>query len=716
MVKTNKKRKQIREEARKLEQKEEAKFWKIFENNLPLNISFLMGIIILSIQLRTYTLKYGRLLGFDAYYFLREAGYYLKGGLPAIDPMAPTVARDFVKLDVQGLPIFTSTVAQITGLELMQVHMLVPIGLSAITVLFCFLYLRKLTGNLYASSLGALFVGIIPGFIYRTSGGFMEKDTIGAPMMMGAFLLMSYILEEKKSKLLAIEGVVLGILMVAYQNSFGNFLFVPIMFGMFLALLPLVEKEKKALIERVKDWNILALVIPMTVSLLIGFTTPAYLEESSDMVRLGIGLIAIVGGYLAYCIMGIVQSKKIYVGILSTFGVLGLVAIAVIFDYNLIALLISKMTERLASASGISGQGQITTWKQMYDKFHILFFVALGGAVYSAIELIRKENTKANLLLLSSYCFMMFASYYMIRNTFYGAIFVGIMSAYLFVGINKGVQKISSKGVALLVCALVLVPTMAYTTSNSVDYSKSTTIHLTTDWKNTLDWLKSNTPNDEVICNWWDFGYWVQTMAERKTISDGMRRGQSFWITGYSRFLNSNATESKVVLKEMEDEAQKTTGNEFKLRYILVDDSLLVKTSVLNQVGNSSFSFPNLQYMQTIEDGDQVTYIYGNDTMILKLTQKNDMFVCYLESGNTKYGVKEFIVENTKGKNWVINNIDYKTVPVTDIPVYFTTEGRAFFIKTPVDSMFVKMLVYENAEGYDLVYDNGTAKIFKLKE
>jgi hypothetical protein len=55
-------------------------------------------------------------------------------------------------------------------------------------------------------------------------------------------------------------------------------------------------------------------------------------------------------------------------------------------------------------------------------------------------------------------------------------------------------------------------------------------------------------------------------------------------------------------------------------------------------------------------------------------------------------------------------------VPVTDIPIYFTTEGRAFFIKTPVDSMFVRMIVYENAEGYDLVYDNGTAKIFKLKE
>ena len=35
-----------------------------------------------------------------------------------------------------------------------------------------------------------------------------------------------------------------------------------------------------------------------------------------------------------------------------------------------------------------------------------------------------------------------------------------------------------------------------------------------------MQWLKENTPEDAVIAAWWDYGYWINTLGERKTLAD----------------------------------------------------------------------------------------------------------------------------------------------------------------------------------------------------
>jgi len=35
-----------------------------------------------------------------------------------------------------------------------------------------------------------------------------------------------------------------------------------------------------------------------------------------------------------------------------------------------------------------------------------------------------------------------------------------------------------------------------------------------------MQWLKENTSEDAVIAAWWDYGYWISTLAERKTLAD----------------------------------------------------------------------------------------------------------------------------------------------------------------------------------------------------
>ena len=40
------------------------------------------------------------------------------------------------------------------------------------------------------------------------------------------------------------------------------------------------------------------------------------------------------------------------------------------------------------------------------------------------------------------------------------------------------------------------------------------------DWKDAMKWLKENTPKDAVVASWWDYGYFITTLGERKTLVD----------------------------------------------------------------------------------------------------------------------------------------------------------------------------------------------------
>ena len=42
----------------------------------------------------------------------------------------------------------------------------------------------------------------------------------------------------------------------------------------------------------------------------------------------------------------------------------------------------------------------------------------------------------------------------------------------------------------------------------------------TNDWPDAMRWLNENTREDAVIAAWWDYGYWITTLSERKTLAD----------------------------------------------------------------------------------------------------------------------------------------------------------------------------------------------------
>ena len=85
--------------------------------------------------------------------------------------------------------------------------------------------------------------------------------------------------------------------------------------------------------------------------------------------------------------------------------------------------------------------------------------------------------------------------------------------------------KISS---ILILFILFTIPLVYPTTSNwinTIDFPPTilnggTTYPPSNDWIETLEWIKVNTPKDSIVASWWDYGYWIATVAERTTLID----------------------------------------------------------------------------------------------------------------------------------------------------------------------------------------------------
>ena len=70
------------------------------------------------------------------------------------------------------------------------------------------------------------------------------------------------------------------------------------------------------------------------------------------------------------------------------------------------------------------------------------------------------------------------------------------------------------------------------------------------DWLDTLEWIKTNTPENSIVASWWDYGYWIQTMSERTTIIDNATIG-SWQISKIAQTFLSNPDEGWNILQNM---------------------------------------------------------------------------------------------------------------------------------------------------------------------
>jgi len=91
----------------------------------------------------------------------------------------------------------------------------------------------------------------------------------------------------------------------------------------------------------------------------------------------------------------------------------------------------------------------------------------------------------------------------------------GIGLAFLWEWMKQGqYQPLKKAGVAALLCLLVLLSLSAYSVSSNPR------VAVNEEWQDALTYLRDSTPQDSVVMTWWDYGYWILDLGQRRPVVD----------------------------------------------------------------------------------------------------------------------------------------------------------------------------------------------------
>lgn len=144
----------------------------------------------------------------------------------------------------------------------------------------------------------------------------------------------------------------------------------------------------------------------------------------------------------------------------------------------------------------------------------------------------------------------------------------------------------------------------------------------TQQWQKAMAWTRVNTPEDSVFVHWWDYGYWLQSIGNRATVTDG-GNVITYWnyLTGRYLLTGDNQRDALELLYNHE------------VDYLLIDSSDIGKYGAYSSIGSD-------------ENYDRASWIpvMGSDSSQMQETRTGMMRVY---SGAS--GIDEDIVYNVNG-------------------------------------------------------------------
>ncbi|MEK6859498.1 MAG: STT3 domain-containing protein, partial [Nanoarchaeota archaeon] len=162
-------------------------------------------------------------------------------------------------------------------------------------------------------------------------------------------------------------------------------------------------------------------------------------------------------------------------------------------------------------------------------------------------------------------------------------------------------------------------------------------------WQKAMQWVREDTPENSVFAHWWDYGYWVQSIGNRATVTDGGNKivFWNYW-TGRLVLTGDNQKDSLEFLYN------------HNATYLLIDSSDIGKYGAFASIGSDKnydrYSWIGiflLDEKQTQETNNQTLMVYpGGTASDEDLTIKENGKDIYLPGQRTGIGGIIIPVEN----------------------------------------------------------------------
>jgi len=417
--------------------------------------------------------------------------------------------------------------------------------------------LSSMIGNITSSS------GIIGAFVF----GFVLVD-----YLLHYTLSKNYLKDERLKKyrifFSGIGTIVLGILM-----------------------LPLIGKSIISMLSGI--WSILLQPFGTErISLTVAENAQPYLISWISQIGKPLFWLSIFGIILIGIELGRKISKKSY---------------KILFSSIWIILISGILFSRYSPTSVLNGESFIS--KGFY-LLGIIIFLIYCIKIYLNSEI--KLNSQ--IILLASF---MLVSVIAVRSAsrvfFLIAPFACLSAGFFVVRIGRHIKNSKDellKWFLILLFVLAIIGS-AYSLNTSLNtiktQAKFTGPSANAQWQSAMAWIRNNTEEGKVFVHWWDYGYWVQYLGERPTVTDG-GHGNSFWDHLIGRY----------VLTTPKPESALSFMKAHEVSYLLIDQTDLGKYPAYSKIGGDdnydSFSVINtgvLDERQTTETADTITRAYN---------------------------------------------------------------------------------------------------------
>ena len=529
---------------------------KIGNFNLKLKHLLILVVLILSFSisliLRSQVLDYGYELNeFDPFFNFRATEFLVNNGLfeyldwHDVKSWYPN-GRDISATSQVMLHVTAAITYQIFGssMELYDFTILFPGIIGALTTIVIFALVRTIggtTAGLFASLLFAISVPII----IRGSMGWFKSEPLGLFYgLFGLYLFLSGIKSDNK-KITISKLIGGGILMTFGLASWGGIQFFIIPIGIFIFALPFVRKDLGFSI-----WSIPVFV----VSLLL--TTIMFERPGIDFV-LGLGGFSIILPTIFLIICKFTQKFSKSENQIRNCLILLLI---VILTASFIIILnmenqflqypsyryLNAINPFLTTTNPLVDSVAEHATTRIHESFfmHSIFMIFAGLGAWIIFNKLKSESSKdfpRDLMVFTlilgltgvyvGSAFVRLELFTSISVIFLSSIGLSIITKEIFNykkqlhSIQNKIIKVSYVGGILILMILPLI----FPASNWVSILDAPATILnggtgykvaTNDWKDSLEWIKLNTPSDSVILSWWDYGYWITTMSERTTVVD----------------------------------------------------------------------------------------------------------------------------------------------------------------------------------------------------
>ena len=278
-----------------------------------------------------------------------------------------------------------------------------------------------------------------------------------------------------------------------------------------------------------------------------------------------------------------------------------------LFSLTWVIMISGILFSRISSSSLLNGTNLISKFVYFGG---IILFAGYFIWLYFKGE-IRIKNT---LILIASWLFIIIvAARGAVRLFFVITPFVCFMVGYslfnLFSYSRENKEEIMKilLWIGLIISIVLLVFSFNTFTEIVTQQGKSTGPSANIQWQKAMSWVRDNTDPDGIFIHWWDYGFWVQYLGERTTLTDG-GHGSSFWDHLIGRY----------VLTTPKPEAALSFMKAHNVSYLLIDQTDLGKYSAYSKIGSGPEGkdrFSQIPTMlidpsQTQETSDKIIRIY----------------------------------------------------------------------------------------------------------